>query len=103
MIKSIFHFKSRRDDIMNNRRYSAAEPPDTNRPPHSSRASGGMINHVFIMSPLQGFERKWEFLIRWFRCATPPVIHHAAASAARNYELAVLSNGHSCRKKQNFH
>jgi hypothetical protein len=24
-------------------------------PPHSSRASGDIINHVFIMSPLQGF------------------------------------------------
>jgi hypothetical protein len=40
-----------------------------------------MINHVFIMSPLQGFRIR-EVTIRRFRCATPPVIHHAATSAA---------------------
>jgi REP element-mobilizing transposase RayT len=31
-------------DIMNNRRWSAAQPPDTNLLPTSSRASGGIIN-----------------------------------------------------------
>jgi hypothetical protein len=56
-----------------------------NLSPHSSRASGGIIKclHclVFIMSPLQGF-RMVRGTIRRLRCATPPVIHHAAASAA---------------------
>jgi hypothetical protein len=44
------------------------------------------------MSPLQGFRIR-EVTIRRFRCATPPVIHDVAASAARNEELAVLSIG----------
>jgi hypothetical protein len=38
---------------------------------------------VFIMSPLQGFRMMGD-TIRRFRCATPPVIHHVTASAARN-------------------
>jgi hypothetical protein len=41
------------------------------------------------MSPLQGFRIVGDN-IRRFRCATPPVIHNVAASAARNELIDLL-------------
>jgi hypothetical protein len=56
-------------------------------PPIQAALAAALLNFrnclVFIMSPLQGFKIR-EGTIRRFRCATPPVIHHVTASAARN-------------------
>jgi hypothetical protein len=46
------------------------------------------------MSPLQGF-RIVEGNIRRFRCATPPVIHNLAASAAKNLLINKIQNTNS--------
>jgi hypothetical protein len=58
-----------------------------NPPPIQATLAAALLNDhnclVFIMSPLQGF-RMVRGTIRRLRCATPPVIHNLAASAARN-------------------
>jgi hypothetical protein len=60
-------------DMMNNRRCSAAEPPDSTSH-HPKALQGRHDEHQTIT----------KTGVRRLRCASPPVIHNVAASAARN-------------------